>query len=67
MPSGQPSGSLCERYKAEGAQGWGGGGVVWGLPASANAAAGAFKEQEAPAVRTHQVDVNWRPPLSATS
>lgn len=41
--------------------------VVGGLPASANAAAGAFKEQEAPAVRAHQVDVNWRPPLSATS
>lgn len=27
-----------------------GGGIVQGLPASANAAAGAFKEQEAPAV-----------------
>lgn len=43
------------------------GGGAWGLPASANAAAGPFKEQEAPAVRTYQVDVNWRPPLSATS
>lgn len=35
-------------------------GEAGSLPASRNAAAG-LKKQEAPAVRMHQVDVNWRP------
>lgn len=37
-----------------------GAGEAGSLPASRNAAAG-LKKQEAPAVRMHQVDVNWQP------